>query len=251
MDFSFPVIAVISLLFFGVAFLYSSVGHGGASGYLAVLSFFTVPAALMSTTALILNVLVAGTALIAYTRAKHLVIQLTWPFVIASVPTAFLGGLVRVSTSVYLIILAAVLFLASLRFLFEVRSRSEEVTVKSPSLFISLPIGAAIGFLSGVVGVGGGIFLSPLILMMGWADPKRTAATSAAFILVNSLAGLSGRFTGGNFEVEAVLALLVAAFIGGLVGSHFGAMRYSNQTIKRALGVVLLIASIKLIIGTV
>lgn len=248
MDFSFPVIAVISLLFLGVAFLYSSVGHGGASGYLAVLSFFTVVPTSMSTTALILNILVSAIALIAFSKAKHLESSLTWPFVVTSVPAAFLGGVVTISPHVYQLVLAVVLFIAGLRFLFEARSSKDKSQLKSHSLMISLPVGAAIGFISGLVGVGGGIFLSPLILVMHWADAKRTAATSAAFILVNSIAGLFGRVTEGSFAVGSLLPFLIAAFIGGLVGSHFGAVRYSGKRIRQLLGVVLVIASAKLLL---
>ena len=246
MEFSLPAIVVISFLFLGVAFLYSSVGHGGASGYLAVLSFFTVAPALMSTTALILNLLVAGTALIAFARAKHLMSRLTWPFVLTSVPAAFLGGLLLVSAHVYLISLSAVLLIAALRFLFDIRAPGEITSVMVPSLLISLPVGAGIGFISGLVGVGGGIFLSPLFLIMGWADAKPTAATSAVFIFVNSLAGLTGRVARGGLEVGLLLPLLISAFLGGLLGSRFGALRYSNRTIRRILGLVLLIASAKL-----
>lgn len=247
MDFSFPIILVISFLFFGVAFLYSSVGHGGASGYLAVLSFFAVAPITMSTTALILNVLVAGTALLSFSRAKHLDVRFTWPFIATSVPAAFLGGLVHVAASVYYLILAIVLLLASLRFLFEVRPRPGEQIFESPSWVIAFIVGAVIGFVSGLVGVGGGIFLSPLILLAGWGDAKKTAATSAAFIFVNSVAGLAGRVVRGTFAVGALLPFVVATFAGGILGSYLGAQRYSNRTIRRLLGVVLLIASIKLI----
>jgi uncharacterized membrane protein YfcA len=249
MEFSFPAIAAISLLFLGVAFLYSSVGHGGASGYLAVLSFFAVAPSFMSTTALILNVFVAATALIAFSKAKHLESRLTWPFVVTSVPAAFLGGLVSVSPHIYQLILAVVLFIAGLRFLLEALSSKGESGLRPPSLLISLPVGALVGFVSGVVGVGGGIFLSPLILMMRWADAKRTAATSAAFILVNSISGISGRVTGGTFAVGPLLPFLIAAFIGGLLGSHLGAVRYSGRTIRQLLGVVLMIASVKLLLS--
>jgi uncharacterized membrane protein YfcA len=251
MDFSLSALILVSTIFFGVAFLYSSVGHGGASGYLAVLSFFSAAPSLMATTSLILNLLVAGLAFIAFFRAKYVEGKLTWPFVVASIPLAFIGGMIHVSVRTYELLLAIALLVAALRFLLEVRSPGEESGLTFPSLAVSLPIGGGIGLVSGLVGVGGGIFLSPLMLFMKWADAKRTAATSAAFILVNSIAGLFGRVTGGNFQVGILLPLLVAAFLGGLVGSHFGATKYSGRTIRRILGVVLLIASGKLFLSVV
>lgn len=250
MEFSFLETTVVSLLFLGVAFLYSSVGHGGASGYLAVLSFFVVAPTFMSTTALILNILVSATALIAFSKAKHLELGLTWPFVVTSIPAAFLGGVVPVSPQVYQLVLGGVLLIAGLRFLLEIRSSKDGSVLRIPPLLISLPVGALVGFVSGLVGVGGGIFLSPLILVMNWADAKRTAATSAAFILVNSISGVFGRVTVGTFTFGPLLPFLVAAFGGGVIGSHFGAIRYSNQMIRRLLGLVLLAASVKLIVGS-
>ena len=249
MEFSLAAIAIVSLLFLGVAFLYSSVGHGGASGYLAVLSFFAFAPTFMSTTALILNILVSATALVAFSKAKHLEFGLTWPFVVTSIPAAFLGGVVPVSLRVYQLILAIVLLIAGLRFLLEARSSKSESVLRIPPLVISLPVGALVGFVSGLVGVGGGIFLSPLILMLNWADAKRTAATSAAFIFVNSISGVFGRLTAGTFALGSLLPFLIAAFIGGLLGSHFGAVRYSGKTIRRLLGVVLLVAAAKLFVA--
>jgi len=246
MEFSLLETAIVSLLFLGVAFLYSSVGHGGASGYLAVLSFFTFAPSFMSATALILNILVSAVALVAFSKAKHLESSLTWPFIVTSVPAAFLGGLVHVSPRIYQLILAVVLLITGLRFLLESLSFKDGLALSIPPLLISLPVGAFVGFVSGLVGVGGGIFLSPLILVMNWADPKRTAATSAAFILVNSISGVFGRISAGTFALGSLVPFLIAAFIGGLLGSHFGAVRYSGKTIRRVLGVVLLVAAAKL-----
>lgn len=249
MELSFPVIAIVSLLFLGVAFLYSSVGYGGASGYLAVLSFFAFAPTFMSTTALILNILVSVTALFAFWKARHLELGLTWPFIVTSIPAAFLGGVVPVSPRLYQLILAVVLLFAGLRFLLEARSSKSEPALRLPALLISLPVGALVGFVSGLVGVGGGIFLSPLILIMSWADAKRTAATSAAFIFVNSISGVFGRVTAGTFALGPLLPFLIAAFIGGLLGSHLGAVRYSGRTIRRLLGIVLLVAAAKLFVA--
>ncbi|MCH7760771.1 sulfite exporter TauE/SafE family protein [candidate division TA06 bacterium] len=240
----------MSLLFFFVAFLYSSVGHGGASGYLAVFSFFAFVPAQMSTTALILNLLVAGIGFIAFYRAKHFFSSLTIPFLLTSVPGAFLGGLLPVSPHLYALLLAGILLFAAFRFLIRSRVSPPESHLQPPPLGIALPVGGTIGILSGIVGVGGGIFLSPIILLMNWADPKKTAAASACFIWVNSLAGLLGRWARGGIEVGIFAPLIATAFLGGLLGSYWGANRFSGWTIRRILGIVLLVASFKLILVT-
>lgn len=254
MEFTIPVIILLSILFFFIALFYSSVGHGGASGYLAILSFLIIAPMLMSTTALILNLLVSGTAFIFFYRAKYFDFTLTWPFLITSVPMAFIGGMIRISAVIYMIILGVVLFTLGVVLLFtsfrlnlETKIFRQKKTTKFPVLPIALLIGAGIGLLSGIVGIGGGIFLSPLMLLMGWADIKQTSATSAGFILINSIAGLLGRYLYGNFELGMVMLIpfIIAAFGGGLVGSHLGANLLSGPTLRRILGIVLLIAAFK------
>jgi uncharacterized membrane protein YfcA len=233
---------------FLIAVLYSSVGHGGASGYLAVLSLASgalVPAH-MATTALTLNVLVAGLAAAAFVRAGHFVGRLTWPFLLASIPAAFLGGLTRVSSHVYGVLLAVSLAIAARRLLMTSNRRDAD-TLRPPPTAVALPVGGGIGWLSGVVGVGGGIFLSPLLLLWRWATPKQAAASSACFILANSAAALAGRFARGAIEYGPLWPLLLAAFTGGLVGSRLGANHFSGALLKRLLAVVLLVASLKLL----
>lgn len=243
-------IAAIMALFIIVAFLYSSVGHGGASGYLAVLSFFAFHPAEMASTALILNLIVAGTATISFMRKKHFSWELAWPFVVTSVPASFLGGMIRISAQSYTVLLAVVLLLAAGRLVLNLRSAdSADVPLRIPSRWIAMLIGGGIGLLSGVVGVGGGIFLSPLIMLMGWANAKTTAAISAVFILVNSLAGLGGRAVGSTLAVGSLLPFIAAAFVGGYLGSHFGSSKYSNLALRRLLALVLVIASVKLVIS--
>jgi len=249
MEFSFPTLMGVSALFFFVAILYSSVGHGGASGYLAVLSFFPVLPVLMSSTALLLNVLVSTTAFIAFYRAGYSSSGLVWPFLVTSIPAAFVGGTVHVPPKAYFLMLAGVLLFAAIRLIVQIPARQDESAVQPPKLFATLPIGAGIGALSGIVGVGGGIFLSPLILLKDWAGPKRTAAVSALFILVNSIAGLAGRLFSDTFAVKEVVPFLLAAFLGGIVGSRLGAKRFSSLTLRRLLGVVLIVASVKLIVA--
>lgn len=248
MEFSTSFLLFICGLFFVVAMLYASVGHGGASGYLAILSFFAIMPKTMSTTALLLTLLVSALAFISFYRAGHFSTALTYPFLLTSIPAAFLGGMIHVPTATYALLLAGALSFAAFRLIIEFRPTPVNATLKTPGLMVTLPIGAAIGLLSGIVGVGGGIFLSPVILLMHWADPKKTSATSACFIFVNALAGLAGRFLRGNFEIGMLAPFLIAAVLGGLVGSHLGANFFSGRTLQRVLGVVLIIAAYKLIL---
>jgi len=242
-------LVVLSLVFF-VAALYSSVGHGGASGYLAVLSFFAVAPSVMSSTALVLNILVAGVALVAYHRAGHLSFRFAWPFIVLSIPAAFVGGWLHVSDQIYHVILAAVLLVAAYRLAMAVTPGENPTESKNPSLVTALSLGGGIGLLSGIVGVGGGIFLSPVVILMRWAETKKTSALSALFIVVNSAAGLGGRFLKGGFEIGEFLPLVFVAFLGGLIGSHYGANRLSGFILRRLLAVVLLIAAVKLTLTT-
>ncbi len=232
-----------------IAVLYSSVGHGGASGYLAILAF--LPGAIqhpeqMASTALTLNLLVAGSGLVAFARAGYLVPALTWPFLVTSIPAAFLGGFTRVPVHVYALLLAGSLMIAAWRLTVHLKQREAEQAAV-PSMRLALPIGAGIGWLSGVVGVGGGIFLSPVLLLAHWATAKQTAATAACFILINSAAGLAGRCARGAVEYGALWPLLAAAFAGGVIGSRLGARHLSGMSLKRMLAVVLVIASFKLL----
>ncbi len=240
-------LALLLGLVFLVAIAYSSVGHGGASGYLAVLSFFGLPPAAMAPSALCLNLLVAGTSFTSYWRAGHFVFRLLWPFLLTSIPFAFLGGLTPVSTKVYLGLLGATLLFASYRLHAVVPPKQEESFVRAPSLWVALPVGAGIGFLSGIIGVGGGIFLSPLIILLRWADAKRTAAVSAAFIWINSLAGLYGHLQRTDVDWSALAWLVGAAAAGGLIGSYLGARHFRGVWLRRILGVVLIVASLKLL----
>jgi hypothetical protein len=239
--------ALLLGLIFLVAVAYSSVGHGGASGYLAVLSFFGLAPAAMAPSALCLNLLVAGTSFSSYWRAGHFVFRLLWPFLLTSIPFAFFGGLTRVSPRSYMLLLAVVLLFAAYRLLAVIPLKQEESFVRVPSLWVALPVGAGIGFLSGIIGVGGGIFLSPLLILLPWADAKRTAAASAAFIWLNSLAGLYGHLLRKTIDWPGLLWLVGAAFAGGVLGSYLGSRRFRGVWLRRILGVVLLVAMVKLL----
>lgn len=227
---------------FLVAFLYSSVGHGGASGYLAILSLWAIPAQPMAASALILNLFVSSVALINFARAGHFSWPLAWPFMLLSVPFAWMGGSLRVSSGLYHWLLAGVLLVAAWRLW---RKLPLTQGTGHPQLAIALPAGAGIGLLAGIVGVGGGIFLSPLLLLKRWADPKRAAATSAFFILANSAAGLLGRAVKGPLAIGPLFWLILAALLGGAIGSGLGANHFSGMFLKRILAFVLGIAALK------
>lgn len=232
-------------LVFLVAVIYASVGHGGASGYLAVLSFFAVPAERMAAGALVLNLLVAGTAWIAFARAGYFRWRLVAPFLLSSVPFAFVGGWLHVPSGTYLLLLSGVLVWAGARLMM---SDDRSVHPRPLRIGVALGAGAAIGFVSGVVGVGGGIFLSPLLLLMGWAETKPVAAASACFIVVNSAVGLAGRAFREVPDVGEIFPLVAAAFLGGVIGSTFGVQWLSSLRLRRILGIVLWVASAKMIL---
>ncbi len=240
-------IIILAALTFLVAFIYSSVGHGGASGYLAVLSFFAVPRDQMASSALCLNLLVAGIAFYSFHKRRYFSWELTWPFVLGSIPAAFWGGLIKIPAVSYDRLLAGALIFAGIRLILDVEKKTVPAN-HPPPLGVSLPLGGAIGFLSGIVGVGGGIFLSPLLILFRWADPKKVAATSAFFILVNSASGLWGRHARGSFGIPSQLVLLLLfAFFGGIAGSQAGARYFSNLWLKRVLALVLWMPVVKLL----
>ncbi|MBK8553649.1 MAG: sulfite exporter TauE/SafE family protein [Ignavibacteria bacterium] len=228
-----------------VAFLYSSVGHGGASGYLALMALFSFSPEIMRPTALVLNVFVSFIAFTQYYRAGYFQWKLFWPFAIVSIPAAFIGGLVSIDPGLYKMILGILLFFPIIR-LAGLNFKSEQ-SIRKLNIYAALLIGVIIGFLSGMIGIGGGIILSPVILILHWADMKQTSAVSALFIFVNSIAGLAGIFTDKlHFTAEMGL-MIVIALTGAIAGAYLGAKKFESALLKRILAVVLLIASIKLI----
>ena len=238
------IILFYSLLFL-VAFLYSSVGHGGASGYLALMALFSISPDVMKPTALLLNLFVSLTSFIQFYRGKHFNWKIFLPFAIASVPMAFVGGLIKVDADVYKKILGLLLLVPITRFLFFANIRVDQI--KKSNIALSLLIGAAIGFISGLIGIGGGIILSPILLLLKWTDMKQTAAISALFIFVNSLSGLAGQLTKGiNFSPD-MYAYVAVAFAGGLFGAYYGSIRFRQVILKYLLAAVLMVAAYKLI----
>lgn len=237
------------ILLFLVAFLYASVGHGGASGYLALMAIFSIAPDVMKPTALLLNLFVSLTSFIQFYRGGYFKLRLFLPFAAASVPFAFLGGLVSIEASVYKQILGWLLLLPVIRFMFF--SDLQTAEQKNYSLPLAIIIGAVIGFLSGLIGIGGGIILSPVLLLLRWADMKQTAAISALFIFVNSLSGLAGQLTKGIHFTTDMYLYVVIAFLGGLAGAYFGAIKMKQVVLKYMLATVLLVAAVKLIVTSI
>ncbi len=235
-------------LLFMVAFLYASVGHGGASGYLALMALFSITPDVMKPTALLLNLFVSLTSFYQFYRGKYFQWKIFVPLAIASVPLAFLGGMVSIDASIYKKILGILLLLPIFRLLFFKNVPAEEL--QKPKMGLSLLIGGGIGFLSGLIGIGGGIILSPVLLMLKWTDQKQTAAISALFIFVNSLSGLSGQLVKGISFSNDMVVYVVIAFAGGLCGAYFGARRFNQNAIKYMLSVVLMVAAYKLLFTT-
>ncbi len=239
---------VLIPLFFAAAWLYSSVGHGGASAYLAILVLAGFTRNEIAPTVLVLNILVTTLGTLNYYRAGHLDFRLLLPFILTSIPAAFVGGSMKVSEQTFSLILGLTLLAAALRFLIFTKPIMGKRNLSPKLLFgVGLPVGLGLGFLAGLIGIGGGIFLSPLLLLMGWADVKKTAAVSAGFIFLNSLSGLIAHLirTIPNWPLLVVLA--TAVLIGGWIGSYRGAYRLQPVTLQRLLGFVLLIASAKLL----
>lgn len=237
-------IVVFYVLLFIVAFLYASVGHGGASGYLALMAIFSLAPEVMKPTALLLNLFVSMVSFIQFYRGGHFKWNLFWPFALASIPMAFLGGRIEMDATVYKKILGLLLLIPIIRFLFFSNVKVEET--RKPNLILSLVIGAAIGFLSGSIGIGGGIILSPVLLLLKWSDMKQTAAISALFIFVNSLSGLFGQLTKGIHFTPDMFAYVAVAFTGGVAGAYFGSIKFKHVVLKNLLALVLIVAAWKL-----
>ena len=229
-----------------VAFLYSTVGHGGASGYLALMAIFSFPSVMMKQTALLLNLFVAGIAFYQYFKAGHFNKRLFLYFALGSIPAAFIGGLLSLDPSLYNKFLGIILFFAIARMLFK-KETSDLKTKKIPVL-IALLVGVIIGFFSGLIGIGGGIILTPVILLFHWGKMKEAAAVSALFIWVNSASGFLGQLVSGININTNTFILVSLAFVGGFLGSYYGSQKWKNRRLEYFLALVLASAGIKLIL---
>jgi uncharacterized protein len=244
-----PVVALLAMGMLVAAFVYATVGHGGASAYLAVMALAGVAPQEMRPIALLLNVIVSAIATFKFYRAGHFRWRLFWPFAVVSIPTAFVGGAITLPGHAYKILVGVVLLYAGWQLWQSAKVGDEMRQPRDPPLGLAMGIGAAMGLLAGLTGVGGGIFLSPLLLMLGWASTKQTSAVAAPFILVNSLAGLAA---GVAMRVSAlpdhVWILALAVLAGGWAGAEYGSRRLANPVVRRFLAVVLAVAGMKMVL---
>ena len=229
---------------FVVAMLYASVGHGGASGYLAVMALFSLHPEALKPTALMLNIVVAGVGTYLYCSAGQFSWRVFWPFVITSIPMSFFGGTFSLPPEMYRPALGMVLLFAAWR-LFARRKHAESVP-KSPPIAVAMGVGGVLGFASGLIGVGGGIFLSPLMILLGWARVREVSGSAALFILVNSVSGLLGHISSLHHVPDYAPLLAVVALIGGSIGALCGSRHLPVSAILKAMSLMLLLAGGKL-----
>jgi uncharacterized protein len=242
-------VALLASGMLAAAFLYASVGHGGASAYIAAMALAGVAPAEMRPIALQLNVLVSALATFKFYRAGHFRWRLFWPFAAASIPAAYLGGAITLPGTAYKVLVGMVLLYAGWQLWWSARAGDEPRPVRTVPVPLAMAIGAALGVLSGLTGVGGGIFLSPLLLMLGWAGTKQTSAVAAPFILVNSLAALAAGFVRNPTPPpDYAWWLMAAVLVGGWAGAEYGSRRFANPLIRQLLAVVLGIAGGKMVL---
>lgn len=227
-----------------IAFLYSSVGHAGASGYIAVMTLFGLAPEVIKPTALVLNILVATIGTWQFWRAGHFRWEAFWPFAVLAIPAAFIGGYLNLPAPIFKIVVGIVLLLSALRFLVDPR---EAAVTRLPARPVAIVVGGLLGLLAGLTGTGGGVFLTPIMILMRWAPTKVASATSVLFILCNSIAGLLGNLSATRSFPTFALILAAAAIVGGTLGSYLGSQRFSPLLIKRLLAAVMIIAGLKLI----
>lgn len=241
------IVALLALGMLLAAFGYAAVGHGGASAYIAAMALAGVAPAEMRPIALLLNIIVSSLGSWKFYRAGFFQWRLFWPFAVVSIPMAYLGGAITLPGNAYKVLVGVVLLYAAWQ-LWRSGSGAEMREVREPPLGWAMLIGAGMGLLAGLTGVGGGIFLSPLLLMLGWAGTKQTSAVAAPFILVNSLAGLAAVFVAKSAALPGYVAILApAVLIGGWLGAEYGSRRFANPLVRRLLAIVLALAGLKMI----
>jgi len=234
----------LAVCIFIIAVMYASVGHGGASGYLAIMALFSLHPEALKPTALMLNIVVAGVGAYLYYSAGHFSWRVFWPFVMTSIPMSFIGGTFSLPPEYYRPVLGMVLFYAAWRLF--ARRRNEEYEAKPPGLPLSMFVGAVLGFASGLIGVGGGIFLSPLMLLLRWARVREVSGIAAMFILVNSISGLSGHLSSMQYVPEYAPVLAGVALVGGTIGALCGSRHLPVATILKAMSLMMVMAGGKM-----
>lgn len=240
-----PVDLVIALLLMLGAVLYTSVGHAGSSIYIAVMSLFGIPATVIKPTALSLNILVSAYTSRRFIARKYVDRQLLVPLLGGAIPLAFLGGRLQLPAETFRVVVGIILVIAGLQFALRPRTIDDGDTAHPP-WWISVAVGGAIGFVSGITGTGGGIFLTPIMLMFGWTAVRSASGTAAVFILANSLSGLLGNLSSVRELPPQLPLYVVAVMVGALIGTRLGISVLSTAGIKRAVGAVLVIAGLKL-----
>lgn len=227
-----------------MAILYSSVGHGGASGYLAAMALWGLAPDTMRPAALLMNIVVTCWLLYRFKPYQLMPHRLFWPLVLGSTPLAFIGGMINIDAVAYRLLVGGLLLVAALRMLMVTK---EAAVIHQPKVAIGVLLGAALGFVSGLTGIGGGVFLSPILLIFGWCSMRQSAAVAAGFILLNSIGGLAGYLVSDQPWPMGTGWLLLAAFIGCLAGAELASHRASSLTLQKMLALVLAIASIKMV----
>lgn len=241
---------LLAPIFFAISILYSAVGLGGGSAYIAMMVFFGVPKDILPSIALGCNLIVATAGFIRYRHAGFFRWNIFWPFAVASLPFAYIGGRMHVSDKIFIIILATALTLASIRLIFWKQTEVKCRTLKGAPPLLSvghLAIGAILGLLAGITGIGGGIYLIPILILLKIASPKEASACASLFIVVNSASGLLGQISKSSPDWKMFMPLALAVLAGGAIGSKIGATKLKGEVIQKIVGVILLIAAIKLI----
>jgi len=241
MDLSTSTTVIISIAVFAAAFSFAIAGHTGASAYLAIFGLLDLAPNEIKPSVLSLNILVGIVAVYKFSRAGHFSWRLIWPFILTSIPFSFLGGLITLPTPIYRILVGVVLVYAALRMLFDAPNKNA-TPQDLPPIWLSLLLGAGIGFTGGLIGIGGGILLSPILLLANWASPQLTAGTIAVFVLVNSISGLLGHWSTSMYLPPQLPIWGLFALVGGWIGAEIGSRRLSATTIRRMLGLILLIS---------
>jgi len=239
MELPTPTIIIVTIAVFSAAFLFAIAGHTGASAYLAIFGLLGLTPDEIKPSVLALNVLVGCVAVYKFARAGHFSWRLIWPFILTSIPFSFLGGLISLPTAIYRLLVGVVLVYAALRMLFDI-SRKNEIQADYPPIWLSLLLGAGIGFTGGLIGIGGGVLLSPILLLTNWASPQLTAGTIAVFVLANSISGLLGHWSVSMYLPPQLPIWGAVALIGGWIGAEIGSRRLTANTIRRMLGLILL-----------